>query len=169
MATDKGWSNGYLEQARVDLVAMRILQGQVPSVSAMLAQMVMEKLSKAALLRSGQLTVQSAQASHTAAVTMMRALASNYRACKRLGYRATTVRDLVWLVDELERSHPSIARTGPHLEYPWLSDRGDVCWPAKHLGVVKNFQVESSYGTKLLLFAKQLAERFDQVFPADRL
>jgi len=67
MASEREWATGYYMQARADMRAARILQGQEPSILAMLLQMVLEKIAKAALLRAGQLTVARAKGSHGAA------------------------------------------------------------------------------------------------------
>jgi len=166
MATARDWAAGYYQQARADMSAARVLQGGEPSVTAMLLQMILEKLGKAALLRSGQITVEKARSTHAAASAMMQQLGRNARACKRLGYQPGTVRDyLVPLVDRLERSQPALTPGGPHLEYPWEASSGEIQWPAQHLEVAKAFRPTSSYGVRLFAFADQLCARFDQVFP----
>ena len=61
MAADRDWALGFLEQARADLAAVRVLSSrnafttEQASVLAMLRQMAFEKFAKAALLRSGLL------------------------------------------------------------------------------------------------------------------
>lgn len=166
MATTHEWANGYYRQAVADMSAARALQGEEPSVLAMLLQMVLEKLGKAALLRSGQITVERARGSHAAAGTMVQQLGRNARACRRLGYQPATVRDhLAPLVDRLERSQPALSPGGPHLEYPWEAPSGEIQWPAQHLEVARAFRATSAYGVRLFAFTEQLCARFDQVFP----
>lgn len=166
MATSRDWAIGYYRQAAADTRAARILLGVEPSVAAMLLQMALEKLGKAALLRSGQITVERARSTHAAAGNMVQQLGRNPRACARLGYHPAAVRyHLAPLVDRLERSHPSFALGGPHLEYPWETPAGEIQWPAQHLDVARAFRPRGSYGAKLLIFAEQLRDRFDEVFP----
>ncbi len=55
MASDREWSTGYYMQARADMRAARVLQGQEPSVLGMLLQMALEKLANAALLRRSRM------------------------------------------------------------------------------------------------------------------
>ena len=52
MATPSDWARGYLDQARADLAAAA--QPMDPSVRAMLLQVSLEKIAKAALLKNGQ-------------------------------------------------------------------------------------------------------------------
>jgi len=80
MATDREWANAYRAQAAADLEAARLLQGSAPSVLAMLLQMVLEKLAKAALLRSGAMTFKNAARSHVAASRMILVLKRNQQA-----------------------------------------------------------------------------------------
>ena len=74
MATAREWAIGYLSQAREDLKGASAVSGQAPSVFAMLLQMTFEKLAKAALLRSNQMTVDGAQRTHAAASRMIHVL-----------------------------------------------------------------------------------------------
>jgi len=53
VAAPSEWALAYLEQARADMRGADLVQAEEPSVLAMLLQMVLEKLGKAALLRSG--------------------------------------------------------------------------------------------------------------------
>ena len=165
-ATAHEWAMGYLRQAEADIRAAGILQGEEPSVTAMLLQMALEKLGKAALLRSGQITIERARSSHAAASSMVQQLARNPRAYRRLGYKPDVVRwTLAPLVDSLERCHPTRTPGGPHLEYPWQASSGEIQWPAKHLEVVKAFRPTSTSVSRLYAFVETLSNRFDQVFP----
>lgn len=80
MAADRDWALGFLEQARADLAAARVLGShhalttEQASVFAMLLQMAFEKFAKAALLRSGAITYAAARSSHKAASTMIAAM-----------------------------------------------------------------------------------------------
>lgn len=148
MATAHEWAEGYYRQAQADMNAARVLQGAEPSVLAMLLQMVLEKLGKAALLRGGQITQERARGTHAAAGAMMQHLARN-----ALGCQPVTVRNsLAPLVDRLEHSQPSLALGGPHLEHPWESPAGEIQWPAQHLEVANAFRATSSTGVRLFAF-----------------
>lgn len=166
MAHARDWATGFREQASADLNGARILQGNEPSVLAMLLQMVLEKLAKAALLRTGQLDVPAATRTHRAASTLLEQLGRNQRMCARLGLAATTVRHrLAPLVDRLERAHPSLAGDGPCLEYPWVAPGGEIQWPAAHLEVARRFGARSNEGQLLFDLLERLQSRFDQAFP----
>jgi hypothetical protein len=166
MASQRDWATGYYMQALADMRAARILQGQEPSVLAMLLQMVLEKIAKAALLRGGQLTIDRAKGSHSAASTLVHLIGNNSRLCKRLGLVPATVRKLLApVVDQLERSHPSLSPEGPYLEYPWEAPSGEIQWPAEHLGVARRFRPKSVEGQRLFDLAERLCARFDQAFP----
>lgn len=56
MPTAEDWANTFLRQARVELDASRADVAEC--VRAMLLQMAYERIAKAALLRSGQWTVE---------------------------------------------------------------------------------------------------------------
>lgn len=172
MATPRDWATGYLGQAREDLAAAKALQGTAPSVVAMLLQMVFEKLGKAALLRSNQMTVHGAQASHAAASRMLAAIRRNRSLLRRLGNGYEHAwKDVMPVVTELERLHPAIAvhRGGsrePCLEYPWEDASGTVKWPARDLPMVPRLRdPRLQLGSRLVRFANQLAGDFDELFP----
>ncbi len=165
MATSRDWADAYLAQARADLDAASRLEGACPSAFAMLLQMVFEKMSKAALLRSAQLTVTKAVKSHRAAAMMVNLL---------LRYRALVptfggdVKTLVLpAVIELENAHPQFATSGPKLEYPWEDlTTGNVLWPSRDLDIAKRLSSSAStLGPRVLRFATELSRRFDAVFP----
>ena len=74
MATQREWADAYLAQARADLAGACLVGAAEPSVFAMLMQMAFEKFAKAALLRTGAITLASSQASHRAASAMVAAM-----------------------------------------------------------------------------------------------
>lgn len=165
MATVLAWADGYLEQARADLAGVLLVQGGEPSVIAMLLQMILEKLGKAALLKSGHININAARGSHLAATRMVRVLSRDRRACARLGWQPNLVRGSVLpVVDELERAQPQVAGGGPCLEYPWEDPAGVVRWPAKDLPLIGRFRARQQAGVRVLRFAKDLCSRFHQVF-----
>lgn len=141
------------------------MQGEEPSVAAMLLQMALEKLGKAGLLRSGTVTLASATTTHRAATPMVRQLAGNKRACARLGWRAEVVRQVLPHVDALERAQPQLAAGGPCLEYPWQDAAGIVRTPCRDLALVRLFTPRNNAGQFLFRFARDLAAKFDDVYP----
>ena len=168
-ATTHAWSAGYLEQARADLRAAEAVLGAgvAPSAFAMLLQMVFEKLAKAALLRSGAVSVGYASSSHRAASQLVAVLKRNRLALDLFGS------PFAWdaaaqLIQELERVHPSVAKAhgGPQLEYPWETPEGDVHWPEQDLPVALRLGASTStIAIRVLTFAKTLASHFDAIFP----
>jgi hypothetical protein len=74
MATTRDWADAYLAQARADLSSPRLVGAAEPSVFAMVMQMVFEKFAKAALLRSGAITLGWAEGSRRAASRMLAAM-----------------------------------------------------------------------------------------------
>lgn len=110
MPQARDWATGYLEQALADMKAASRVQGFEPSVLAMLLQMTLEKLGKAALLRSGGMPVASATKSHKAALAMVQQLARDKRACRRVGWKPSVVQHhIAPIVQELERAQPALA------------------------------------------------------------
>ena len=167
MAVPSEWALAYLEQARADMRGADLVQAEEPSVLAMLLQMVLEKLGKAALLRSGQTTVASATSSHAAATRMVQLLSNDRRACRRLDWQPMVLRaHLAPIVARLERAQPQLAAGGPCLEYPWEDPTGAVCWPARDLAIAKEFGPKRNTGPLLRRFVADLCARFDAVFPA---
>jgi hypothetical protein len=161
MASAGDWASAYLRQAAADLRASH--ECGEPSVRAMLIQMVLEKLAKAALLRGGRITVTDAQRTHAAAGPMVRVL--DKRSCRRLGWNHDTVKNrLAPIVEELERAQPAMAQGGPCLEYPWLGPDDSVRWPDAHLPLVQRFRARSADAILLMNFAVDLHRKFDQVF-----
>lgn len=168
MPTEREWAAAYLAQSRADLSALRRLQALEPSASAMLLQMSLEKLAKAALLRCGGMSIELARRTHKAAVAMVQLLARDTRRARRVGWRADVLQQkLVVLVEELERAQPSVAGVAmPCLEYPWQDSGGQVRWPAEHLPLLRWFRPRTGGdGPFVVRFTCDLADRFDAVFP----
>ena len=145
VATERDWAEAYRQQALADLEGARRVQGAEPSVLAMLLQMALEKLGKAALLRSRLMTVARAERTHQAATAMMQAIGRNRRMCARLGLNREYVRHVLTpMVDQLESLNPSVVRRrggrGPWLEYPWVDPTDEVRWPARHLPGLGSFR-----------------------------
>lgn len=157
------WSDALLAQARDDLRAAEALaDARGPaSVLAMLLQMVFEKLAKAALARTDEPCFVAYRTSHAAASRLVIAIKNHN---EYLGLRYAW-KDVLPLVQALERAHPALARRGPHLEYPW--EEGDkMGLPATHLSIVKQLADPlETKGPKLLRFARELSNRFDELFP----
>jgi len=167
VATKREWADAYLEQAHQDLEAARILTGKAPSVLCMLLQMVFEKAAKAALLRSGQITVNKANSSHKAASTLIQILKRHRSYLEAIGSgNAFEWKDILPLVQELERANPQLSQQGPHLEYPWEDPQdGSIRWPARDLPVVQRLSdpLDTS-GPRLVRFAGQLCKQVNSLF-----
>ena len=163
MATSLEWANAFLAQARADLRgAQAVAAAGEPSVFAMLLQMAFEKFAKAALLRSGQTPV--TLGTHKAASRMVLAMRRQRGLIAPLG-GPWAWSDVFNLIDELEQAHPSVAVGGPMLEYPWEDANGAIQWPARDLAIAKRLaRPGSNLGGRALNFAKQLDDRFDQIF-----
>jgi len=171
MAADRDWAFGFLEQARADLAAVRVLISHQAfttgraSVFAMLLQMAFEKFAKAALLRSGAITYAAARSSHKAASTMIAAMRLQKTLIAPIGG------PLVWsaafeAVETLERAQPSMAQGAAQLEYPWETANGLVQWPARHLPIaIKLANPNSRLAAHVLDFAGKLDRNFDAIFP----
>jgi hypothetical protein len=162
MLSPKLWSVALLEQARQDLMAAEILATNRGSacVIAMLLQMYFEKLAKAALARTDINCFKAYRTSHVAASRLISTL-KNHGRYVELHY---AWKDILPLIQNLERAHPAIAKRGPHLEYPW--EQGDrMGLPQSDLQIVRNFEDPTNpVGPKLFRFARELSNRFDELF-----
>ena len=166
MAAVGEWANAYLEQSRADLEGLRALQGVAPSTAAMVAQMVLEKLAKAALLRQGAVQLAWAKTNHGAASRMVQVLRRQKSILKPMG-GPFAWKNALELVGALERAHPQLAGVnGPQLEYPWEDAQGRVCWPAEHFQLAKEVfgNPNSRAAVDLLRFIALLEQRFDDIF-----
>ena len=168
MASKRDWAVAYLSQAAEDFEAAKKLLGDTPSVFCMLLQMVFEKVAKAALLQSGQLSLRKATTSHSAASRLVLFLKRNQEYLVSLGQgNPYQWKDVLPLVQELERAHPQLSEQGlPQLEYPW-EDRADMSirWPARDLPIALRMRNPRDVsGPRLLKFAGQLVQQFDQLF-----
>ncbi len=169
MAVERDWADAYLAQARADLEGAALAQS-APSVFAMLLQMTFEKFAKAALLRSGAITLENATTKHAAASLMIGALRRRMRKNNVLG-GSKAWEDVLSLVPELERLHPAVIKnTGPQLEYPFELRDGRVGWPARHLAIAQTLGKPRSgnLGRRVLDFAQRLSDNFETVFPWPR-
>lgn len=161
--SERQWSDALLAQAREDLCAAEVVAAaKAPaSVLAMLLQMVFEKLAKAALARTDKQCFMACRMSHAAASKLVHNI-KNQNKYLNLHH---AWKDVLPMVQALERVHPALQRSGPHLEYPW-EDGDEMGLPATHLDIVR--QLSDPYdlkGPKLLRFARELANRFDEIFP----
>jgi hypothetical protein len=167
MASAIDWSDAYLAQAREDLNGVEIVAagGIAPSVTAMMFQMVFEKLAKAALLRTGAITIDYALSSHEAALVMVQVLRLQRGIMAPLG-GPKVWQDALWAVEHLVQAHPHMAKRTPgtpQLEYPWECSDGSIQWPAKHLAIARAM-ARSNLSFRLLSFATLLERHFDEIF-----
>ncbi|MGC4067961.1 MAG: hypothetical protein QM784_25590 [Polyangiaceae bacterium] len=157
------WSDALLAQAKDDLAAVEILsrnEGTPASVVAMLLQMVFEKLAKAALARIDAPCFVANRTNHVAASRLVSAI-KNQNAYVQLRYNW---KDVLPLVQALERAHPAVSKAGPHLEYPWESG-ATMGLPSTHLPIVQQLaDPRDPKGPRLIRFARELANRFDSIF-----
>ncbi|MDI1428803.1 hypothetical protein [Polyangium sorediatum] len=162
--SERAWSDALLAQAKEDLLAVEIVAGSEKSpasVVAMLLQMVFEKLAKAALARTDKPCFIANRTNHVAASRLVSAI-KNQNDYLNLRH---AWKDVLPMIQALERAHPAVAKSGPHLEYPW--EQGDVMGlPATHLAIVTQLaDPRDPKGAKLIRFARELADRFDSIFP----
>jgi hypothetical protein len=167
MAAARDWADGYREQARADLKGAYAVLGAEPSVLAMLLQMVFEKFAKAALLRTGAVSIEFATTSHAVASRMVRVMRVQPYTIAPLGGPLSWA-DVLGLIESLERAHPAHPQRTqgtPQLEYPWETSAGSIAWPARDLPVARSLRPPSTFPMRVLKFAMLLDQRFDQIFP----
>lgn len=162
MATPGDWARGYLDQARADLAAAS--QPMDPSVRAMLLQMSLEKIAKAALLKNGQWHPERAQSTHRGASHMMMQLLRK-RVIAKLSFPRKVVEYTIKpMVDTLENLHPANREAGPCLEYPWLTPLDTVETPCTHLPVLSTYAATNNRAALLHRFAWHLIANHDKIF-----
>ena len=147
MATPTDWARAYLEQARADLAAAA--QPMDPSVRAMLLQMSLEKIAKAALLKNGQWSPNNAQTTHRGASHMMTQVLRSRVIAKTQFARPVVEFTLKPMVDMLENLHPANCQAGPWLEYPWLTPRDQVEAPCTNLPNLADYTATSNRAAPL--------------------
>jgi hypothetical protein len=157
----KLWSDALLEQARQDLQAAEIMAARAgpATVLAMLLQMFFEKLAKAVLARTDLPSFAAHRNSHATASRLINLLKVNNR-YNELRYKWS---DVLPLIQELERVHPAIAKGGPHLEYPWEGE-DRMALPSEVRIVRTLADPLDMKGPKLLRFARELSNRFEEIF-----
>lgn len=128
-----------------------------------------QEIAKAALLRSGQWTVEHTQATHLGASYMMQLLC-NRRLREKLSVSEGQLRYAIKpLVDELEGLQPKVARdrgrtSWPWLEYPWETAEG-VTTPSDALPNLARYGTHGATTVILLTrFATELIEKHDNLF-----
>jgi hypothetical protein len=130
--------------------------------------MAFEKFGKAALLRSGAISLSSATSSHRAASRMIASMKLQRGLMTPMGG------PLVWhaafdAIEKLENAHPQLAgrsRGAPQLEYPWASASGEVLSPSRHLPIALQLaNPRSKLAMHVLDFASKLDRNFDRIFP----
>jgi hypothetical protein len=135
-----------------------------PSVRAMLLQMSLEKIAKAALLKNGQWVPERAQTTHRGASHMLMLLLGR-RVIAKTGFKREVVRNVIKpMVDTLENLHPANRDAGPCLEYPWLTPLDVVETPCNHLPVLSSYSAKSTRFPLLHSFASHLIANHDKIF-----
>ena len=162
------WDDAYIEQARSDWGVYQVLVKNACSACHQLhyLQMTVEKLGKAALLRSG-IPLHNVRGTHRAFVRFMQ-LSARSRALQR-EFRMNArqlqayIQGLLPIANQIERLAPALAQGGPNAEYPWEVPTGQVLTPASYrFPIAQNLKEQN--GRKLLLFIKILLEKFDHLF-----
>lgn len=169
------WSLAFLRQAKADLDAAKaiVVDANVmrSAVVAMLLQMVFEKIAKAWLARTDfPFFAKNALRSHNAAEKMTLALRRRAISKERqfkVFASPKWVKALV-AVGALEAAHPTNAKSGPHLEYPWETPTGVLLagdTPPPLTVVADIARPGNDVGPFLFKIAQKLIEEFDQLFP----
>jgi len=153
------WANAYLQQARSDWEIFKLLQNEDVHACHPLhyLQMATEKLSKALLLQTSQMTLEKANTSHKELTQLMRFAKRNPRFHTR--YPIIMQVEFLDIVDEIERLAPSLAknRGGSNPEYPWEDNSASVTYPSSYSFWVAG-ELKTSRGRQLLYLIKRLLE-----------
>ena len=160
----EAWCQALRGQADEDLRVAELLgsqEGAPLSVLAMLLQMSFEKIAKAALARADPVSFVAHLRKHRAASVMV-AQIRNHRRYAELRYRW---KDVLPLVEAIERSNPALSPQGRHLEYPW-EDAAGVHMPRELPVVAELGDPKRPRAPELLRLARELLARFDEIFPA---
>ena len=161
----RDFSRPYLEQAREDLRAARLLYGAncCPSTLCMLLQMVFEKLAKADYCQYAPKLPTTHQAASRLFASRSRDSAGN-----RLLQPSRNVRQFIV---ELENAHPSLAGkqtpTWAQLEYPWEDTAsGGVLYPARDLYLARRVgNPKDRIAADCLKFATALEKQLTTIVP----
>jgi hypothetical protein len=168
VATTHDWANAFLAQAKADLAAAEAVSasGAASSPLAMLLQMVFEKLTKAALLRTGSAALEHVTTTHASARRVLLLLRREQRRFAPLG-GPQAWQDVLWMIEELERAHPQLAgSTSAKLEYPWETVAGAIQWPERDLPAAQRLgDHRNPLKARVIRFARGFAVRFDEMFP----
>lgn len=170
-ASMKDWRDALLMQAREEVDAAWQLVGAksatrhpAMSVFCMLMQMCFEKLGKAALAGSDPAAFRKHRFSHATASKLIHTLKRMRGHTLQYRWKA-----ILPLVQELERAHPAIAKTGPHLEYPWEEPDGaggfSVKLPSADLPIAKRLASPvPKLAPELLRLATELLDNWSTIF-----
>ena len=162
------WARAYLEQARSDWRAHKVVAGDACDACHGLhyLQMTTEKLGKAVLLKSGA-PPETVQKTHRAFVRFLRVAARNPSLRQALKMNAAQlqlyVRGILPIADKIERLAPALSRNGPNAEYPWETGRLEVVVPATYRFPVLG-DLRGPRGRKLLRLVSAILDDFDVFF-----
>jgi hypothetical protein len=162
------WASAYLEQARSDWDARKLITENACAACHELhyLQMTTEKLGKAVLLRSG-VNLDNVNTTHKTFVRFLRVAARNpsLRQAFQFNVRQlqTYVKEVLPVADQIERLAPALAHDGPNAEYPWETPSGEVKVPASYAFPVTE-ELKGPQGRKLLKLVDFILDRFDAFF-----
>ena len=162
------WAEAYLEQARSDWEAYKLIArnacGDCHGLHYL--QMTAEKLGKAVLLRSGG-NLSNVVTTHKAFVRFLRVASRNPGLRRSLEVNARQlqeyVKNILPVADQIERLAPALANNGPNAEYPWEMPSRQVVAPAAYVFPVTN-ELRGPKGRKLLSLIAFILEQFDVLF-----
>lgn len=150
------WSDALRIQAQRDLEAAMELSSAHPGAATVLLQMSLEKLAKSSMARNNEKLFRAHRMSHA---VVRRFVPSLKRA--RIGLKWNKALELAL---QVTNAHPALAKGGPHLEYPWDSERA-VFLPDDNLEVVRVlFRGKSPQAGYLFNFLHFLLADFDRLF-----
>jgi len=163
------WANAYLEQARSDWATYQVIVKNTCAACHELhyLQMTTEKLGKAALLRSGTVSVDRLGRTHKAFVSFLQLAARNHNLQRGFSMRGQQLRlhiqGVLPIAHQIERLAPTLSQDGPNAEYPWKTPSGEVLAPACYVFPVAE-ELRGPEGRKLLKLIQIILNRFDVYF-----
>lgn len=178
MASNREWADAFLAQGNEDLAAATRLDASTPGTTAMLLQMVFEKLAKAALLKRG--TPLEELRHHHVASRLIQTLVLNPLLLEALGGgNVNAWDDVLQTIKDLEDAHPSDPRDPkgkrvrrpegkPQLEFPWedAAPPNAIRWPSRDLPVAQLLADPASGKLeRLFKFAAALSGQHGTLFP----
>lgn len=168
MNRTRDWMNAFLEQARSDWQAYRLVDhSKLPPCHAIhYLQMSTEKLAKAALLAGG-MKPNELNKSHLAFTKFLRVAFRNRNLRDEMGMSGAQLRmhfaNVLPLADAIEKLAPALSSGGANTEYPWESPNGIVHTPATHSFDLTQ-DLSAPKGVNLLKDVALMLRKFEMLF-----